>query len=154
RVYEKNTSGLVGKLEGGDFEESYDIESTIDILDATEDDAPVIRFVNSLIFRAVREKASDIHMEPFEREFVVRYRIDGVLYDKIRHPKRAHAAISSRIKIMGALDIAEKRLPQDGRIKIKIAGKEIDIRLSTVPTIYGERIVMRILETTATILEL
>src|SRR6202012_2189845 len=101
---------------------------------------------NSLIFRAVKEKASDIHIEPFEKEFAVRYRIDGVLYDIIRQPKRAHAAISSRIKVMGQLDIAEKRLPQDGRIKIKIAGKDVDIRLSVIPTAHGERLVLRILD--------
>lgn len=153
RVYEKNTANLVDKIEG-EFEETYDLEGPIDILEATEDDAPVIKFVNSLIFRAVKEKASDIHIEPFEKEFVVRFRVDGVLYDIIRQPKRAHAAIASRIKVMGTLDIAEKRLPQDGRIKIKIAGKDIDIRLSTVPTIYGERLVMRILEQTGTVLEL
>ena len=154
RVYERNTSSLVDKIDGGDFDENYDLEGPIDILEATEDDAPVIKFVNSLLFRAVKEKASDIHIEPFEKEFVVRFRIDGVLYDIIRQPKRAHAAISSRIKIMGTLDIAEKRLPQDGRIKIKIAGKDIDIRLSTVPTLFGERVVMRILEQTGTILQL
>lgn len=154
RVYERNTANLVEKIEGEFDEETYDLEGPIDILEATEDDAPVIKFVNSLIFRAVKEKASDIHIEPFEKEFVVRYRVDGVLYDIIRQPKRAHASISSRIKVMGSLDIAEKRLPQDGRIKIKIAGKDIDIRLSTVPTIYGERIVMRILEQTGTVLEL
>lgn len=153
RVYERSTSNLVDKIEG-EFEDNYDLEGPIDILEATEDDAPVIKFVNSLIFRAVKEKSSDIHIEPFEREFVVRFRIDGVLYDIIRQPKRAHAAISSRIKVMGALDIAEKRLPQDGRIKIKIAGKDIDIRLSTVPTIFGERLVMRILEQTGTVLML
>lgn len=153
RVYEKNTANLVDDLEG-EFEDTYDLEGPIDILEATADDAPVIKFVNSLIFRAVKEKASDIHIEPFEREFVVRYRVDGVLYDIIRQPKKAHAAISSRVKVMGSLDIAEKRLPQDGRIKIKIAGKDIDIRLSTVPTLYGERIVMRLLEQTGTILEL
>lgn len=153
RVYEKNTTNLVDKIEG-EFEENYDLEGPIDILEATEDDAPVIKFVNSLIFRAVKEKASDIHIEPFEKEFVVRFRVDGVLYDIIRQPKRAHAAIASRIKVMGTLDIAEKRLPQDGRIKIKIAGKDIDIRLSTVPTIFGERLVMRILEQTGTVLEL
>ncbi len=153
KVYERGTANLVGKIEG-EFDETYDLEGPIDILEATEHDAPVIKFVNSLIFRAVKEKASDIHIEPFEREFVVRYRIDGVLYDVIRQPKRAHAAISSRIKVMGTLDIAEKRLPQDGRIKIKIAGKDIDIRLSTVPTNFGERIVMRILEQSSTVLEL
>src|SRR6185312_2434303 len=141
------------KIEG-EFEGDYDLEGPIDILEATEDDAPVIKFVNSLIFRAVKEKASDIHIEPFEKEFVVRYRIDGVLYDIIRQPKKAHAAISSRVKVMGQLDIAEKRLPQDGRIKIKIAGKDVDLRLSTVPTLYGERLVMRILEQSTTVLEL
>jgi general secretion pathway protein E len=153
RVYERSTAGLVDKIEG-EFEETYDLEGPIDILEATENDAPVIKFVNSLLFRAVKEKASDIHIEPFEKEFVVRFRVDGILYDVIRQPKRAHAAIASRIKVMGSLDIAEKRLPQDGRIKIKIAGKDIDIRLSTVPTNYGERLVMRILEQTGTILQL
>jgi general secretion pathway protein E len=153
RVYERSTSNIVEKIEG-EFEDSYDLEGPIDILEATEDDAPVIKFVNSLLFRAVKEKTSDIHIEPFEKEFVVRYRIDGVLYDIIRQPKKAHAAISSRIKVMGSLDIAEKRLPQDGRIKIKLAGKDVDIRLSTVPTIHGERVVMRILEQSGTILTL
>ncbi len=153
RVYERNTENLVEKIEG-EFADTYDLEGPIDILEATENDAPVIKFVNSLLFRAVKEKASDIHIEPFEKEFVVRFRIDGVLYDIIRQPKRAHAAIASRVKVMGLLDIAEKRLPQDGRIKIKIAGKDIDIRLSTVPTIYGERLVMRILEQTGTVLQL
>lgn len=153
RVYERSTANLVDNI-SGEFDETYDLEGPIDILEATEDDAPVIKFVNSLLFRAVKEKASDIHIEPFEKEFVVRFRIDGVLYDIIRQPKRAHAAISSRVKVMGTLDIAEKRLPQDGRIKIKIAGKDVDIRLSTVPTNFGERLVMRILEQTGTVLQL
>lgn len=153
RVYERSTAKIVGSIEG-EFDESLDLEGPIDILEATEDDAPVIKFVNSLLFRAIKEKASDIHIEPFEKEFVVRFRIDGVLYDIIRQPRRAHAAISSRIKVMGQLDIAEKRLPQDGRIKIKLAGKDVDIRLSTVPTTHGERVVMRILEQSGTPLEL
>ena len=153
RLYERSTSNIVDNI-GGEFDDAYDLEGPIDILEATEDDAPVIKFVNSLLFRAVKEKASDIHIEPFEKEFVVRFRIDGVLYDIIRQPKRAHAAISSRVKVMGTLDIAEKRLPQDGRIKIKIAGKDVDIRLSTVPTNFGERLVMRILEQSGTILQL
>lgn len=153
RVYERSTSNIVDNIEG-EFEETMDLEGPIDILEATENDAPVIRFVNSLLFRAVKEKASDIHIEPFEKEFVVRYRIDGVLFDIIRQPKRAHAAIASRIKVMGQLDIAEKRMPQDGRIKIKLAGKDVDIRLSTVPTIFGERIVMRILEQSGDVMKL
>ena len=154
RVYERSTAKIVGNIEGEFEEGEFDLEGPIDILEATEDDAPVIKFVNSLLFRAVKEKASDIHIEPFEKEFVVRFRIDGVLYDIIRQPRRAHAAISSRIKVMGQLDIAEKRLPQDGRIKIKVAGKDVDIRLSTVPTTHGERVVMRILEQSGTPLEL
>lgn len=153
RVYERNTDNMVEEIEG-EFEDTLDLEGPIDILEATEDDAPVIKFVNSLLFRAVKENASDIHIEPFEKEFVVRFRVDGVLYDVIRQPKRAHAAISSRIKVMGLLDIAEKRMPQDGRIKIKIAGKDIDIRLSTVPASHGERLVMRILQQTGTIMNL
>lgn len=154
RVYERSTAKMVGNIEGDFDENDMDLEGPIDILEATEDDAPVIKFVNSLLFRAIKEKSSDIHIEPFEKEFVVRFRIDGVLYDIIRQPKRAHAAISSRIKVMGQLDIAEKRLPQDGRIKIKLAGKDVDIRLSTVPTTWGERVVMRILEQSGTPLEL
>jgi general secretion pathway protein E len=153
RVYEKSSGNVVGEIEG-EFEEAMDLEGPIDILEATEDDAPVIKFVNSLLFRAVKENASDIHIEPYEKEFVVRFRVDGVLYDVIRQPKRAHAAISSRIKVMGQVDIAEKRLPQDGRIKIKIAGKDIDIRLSTVPASHGERVVMRILQQTGNIMTL
>ncbi|MBI4924994.1 MAG: Flp pilus assembly complex ATPase component TadA, partial [Bdellovibrio sp.] len=154
RVYERSSGNLVEKIEGQFEDETYDLEGPIDILEATEDDAPVIKFVNSLIFRAVKEKASDIHIEPFEKEFVVRFRVDGVLYDIIRQPKKAHAAITSRIKVMGVLDIAEKRLPQDGRIKIKIAGKDVDMRLSTVPTHFGERVVLRILEQSGSPLDL
>lgn len=153
RVYERNSANMVSEI-GGEFDETLDLEGPIDILEATEDDAPVIKFVNSLLFRAVKENASDIHVEPFEKDFVVRFRVDGVLYDVIRQPKRAHAAISSRIKVMGQLDIAEKRLPQDGRIKIKIAGKDIDIRLSTVPAAHGERLVMRVLQQAGTIMTL
>lgn len=145
RVYERANANQMTEIKD-EFNESLDLEETIDILDASEDDAPIIRYVNQLIFRAVKERASDIHIEPFEREMVVRLRIDGVLYDIRREPKKVHAAISSRIKVMGSLDIAEKRLPQDGRIKIKLAGKDIDIRLSTIPTAFGERLVMRILE--------
>jgi len=145
RVYERNTSNLIQDIQNED-EETYDLEGPIDILDATEDEAPVIRFVNSVIFRAVKEKASDIHIEPYEKEVVVRFRVDGIMHDILHQPKKVHAAVSSRIKVMGNLDIAEKRIPQDGRIFRKVAGKEIDIRLSTVPTQFGERLVMRILE--------
>jgi len=110
--------------------------------------------VNSIIFRAVKERASDIHIEPYEKEVVYRFRVNRVMTEVLRQPKKTHAAVSSRIKVMAKLDIAEKRLPQDGRIKIKIAGKDIDIRLSTVPVQNGERIVMRVLEKTNTVLDL
>ncbi|MBL7666182.1 MAG: type II secretion system ATPase GspE [Bacteriovoracaceae bacterium] len=153
RVYEKANRNIVDTIENEFSEENLDLESTTDILDAT-DDAPVIKFVNSVIFRAVKEKASDIHIEPYDKETIFRYRINGVMQEILRQPKKTHAAVSSRIKVMAKLDIAEKRLPQDGRIKIKIAGKDIDIRLSTTPVQNGERIVMRILEKTNTVLEL
>jgi general secretion pathway protein E len=153
KVYEKANRNLVDTIED-EFEENLDLDGPIDILDASADEAPVIRFVNSIIFRAVKERASDIHIEPYEKEVVYRFRINRVMTEILRQPKKTHAAVSSRIKVMAKLDIAEKRLPQDGRIKIKIAGKDIDIRLSTVPIQNGERIVMRVLEKTNTVLEL
>lgn len=154
RVYEKANRNIVDSIEDEEFEENLDLEGPIDILDAAADEAPVIRFVNSIIFRAVKERASDIHIEPYDRETVYRFRINGVMTEILRQPKKTHAAVSSRIKVMARLDIAEKRLPQDGRIKIKIAGKDIDIRLSTIPIQSGERIVMRILEKNNTVLKL
>jgi general secretion pathway protein E len=153
RVYEKANSNIVDSIEG-QFEENMDLDGPVDILDASADEAPVIRFVNSIIFRAVKERASDIHIEPYEKETTYRFRINGVMKEILRQPKRTHSAVSSRIKVMAKLDIAEKRLPQDGRIKIKIAGKDIDIRLSTTPIQHGERIVMRVLEKNNTVLEL
>jgi general secretion pathway protein E len=153
RVYEKANRNIVDTLEN-EFDESLDLDGPIDILDAGADEAPVIRFVNSIIFRAVKERASDIHIEPFEKESMYRFRINRVMTEILRQPIKTHAAVSSRIKVMAKLDIAEKRLPQDGRIPIKMAGKDIDIRLSTVPVQYGERIVMRILEKSNTVLKL
>lgn len=125
----------------------------IDIID-TDDEAPIIRLVNAILSQAIKERASDIHIEPFERYISVRFRVDGVLNEVIQPPKRFHASVSSRIKIMAGLDIAEKRIPQDGRIKLKVAGKEIDIRLSTLPTAHGERLVMRILDKSAVLKDL
>jgi general secretion pathway protein E len=128
-------------------------EQTKDILDE-DDEAPIIRLVNSILNQAIKERASDIHIEPFERSIMVRFRKDGVLKEIVQAPKRFQASIASRIKIMGNLNIAEKRLPQDGRIRIKIAGRDVDLRLSTVPTSYGERIVLRILDKQSVILDL
>ncbi len=150
RVYEKATKNIVGSLED-EFDENLDLDGPIDILDSGADEAPVIKFVNSVIFRAVKEKASDIHVEPYEKETIYRFRVNGVMNEVLRQPLKTHSAVSARIKVMAKLDIAEKRLPQDGRIKIKIAGKDIDIRLSTVPVQNGERIVMRILEKSSTV---
>ncbi len=124
-----------------------------DLLDAS-DEAPIIRFVNSLITQGYKERASDIHIEPFENALIVRYRIDGVLYEVLRPPAKAQASIISRIKIMANLNIAEKRLPQDGRFRVRIAGKDIDVRVSTLPTAFGERVVMRLLEQSSSVLTL
>ncbi len=153
KVYEKSTATFEG-LDDID-EEEYDLdEPIIDLLESGDDDAPVIRLVNNLLFRAVKEKASDIHIEPYEKDMVVRFRIDGVLYDIFKPPKKFQNAITSRIKVMGHLNIAEKRLPQDGRIPLKFAGKDIDVRLNTVPTAHGERLVMRLQDRSNVILEL
>ena len=124
-----------------------------DLLDVS-DEAPVIRFVNSLITQGYKERASDIHIEPFETELIVRYRIDGILYEALRPPHKSHAAIVSRLKIMAALNIAEKRLPQDGRFRVRIAGKDVDVRVSTLPTAFGERVVLRLLDHGSQVLQL
>ena len=109
-------------------------------------EAPVIRLVSLIITNALDTRASDIHIEPFENRLIVRYRIDGVLHEVESPPRRLSAAVISRIKIMANLDIAERRLPQDGRIRLRVQGKEIDLRVSTVPTMHGESVVMRILD--------
>ena len=112
-------------------------------------EAPVIRLVNAVIAMAVEKRASDIHLEPFEKEFRIRYRIDGVLYSQEPPPREMKAAMISRVKLMAKLNIAERRLPQDGRIKIKTLGREVDLRVSTLPTLYGESVVMRLLDRSA-----
>lgn len=122
-----------------------DMPEITDLLD-TQDGAPVIRMINALLTQAARDEASDIHIEPFETHSVVRYRVDGTLRDVVSPRKALHGALVSRIKIMAQLDIAEKRLPQDGRIALRVAGRPIDIRVSTVPTGHGERVVMRLLD--------
>ena len=121
-----------------------ELEEPTDLLETT-DDAPIIRLVNSLLSQAIRERASDIHIEPFEKDVVARFRIDGILYNILTIQKRFQASIASRVKIMSGLNIAEKRLPQDGGMRIKIGGKDVDIRVSIVPTAFGERIVLRLL---------
>jgi len=124
---------------------AHELDEPQDLLDAT-DEAPIIRLVNSVLFQAVRQRASDIHFESFERGLVVRYRIDGVLYPVLTPPKHLQASIIARLKIMAGLNIAEKRLPQDGRFAIRTSGKDVDLRVSVLPTSHGERVVLRLLE--------
>jgi general secretion pathway protein E len=130
-----------------------DVPAIEDLLESS-DDAPVIRMINALLTQALREGASDIHIEPFEQTSVVRFRIDGSLRDVIRPRKAIHASLISRIKIMAQLDIAEKRLPQDGRITLRVGGKPVDVRVSTLPTGHGERAVLRLLDKEAGRLDL
>ncbi|WP_137938659.1 type II secretion system ATPase GspE [Chitinivorax sp. B] len=152
-VYSRGDSQAASVVE--DVEQDYDLSRLAqelpeieDLLEA-EDDAPIIRLINAVLTQALREYASDIHIEPFETRSVVRFRIDGKLVDVIE-PKRAlHAALVSRIKVMANLDISEKRLPQDGRITLRIAGRPVDVRVSTLPTGHGERVVLRLLDKSA-----
>lgn len=158
-AYDRATRQAESAVEALEGEELSDVanldEEVVDLLDIEGDDeAPIIRLVNSLMSQAVKERASDIHIEPFERDMSVRFRIDGVLREIIKPPKRFQSSITSRVKIMAGLNIAEKRLPQDGRIRLKVAGKDIDIRVSTVPTSHGERIVMRLLDRSSVLRDL
>ncbi|HEX9867406.1 MAG TPA: type II secretion system ATPase GspE, partial [Candidatus Tectomicrobia bacterium] len=149
-----STEQVMQDLEGEDLGAiANEIEETDDLLDLASE-APVIRLVNSILTQAVRARASDIHIEPYERELKVRYRIDGLLYNTLTPPRRLQAAISSRIKVMANLNIAERRLPQDGRIRIRVGEKDVDIRVSVVPIAYGERIVLRLLDKTSVLLGL
>lgn len=135
---------LVDNMEDNGFTIIDDSEQTTDLLDDTSD-APVIRLVNHMISQAVKAGASDIHIEPFQDVLTVRYRIDGILYKMLSPPKGLQASLISRIKVMAKMNIAEKRVPQDGRAQVRIGEQEVDIRISTVPTAYGERLVMRLL---------
>jgi general secretion pathway protein E len=157
RLYESSSQTAAQVIEDLDAEEmgrlAHDLEGTQDILDQ-DSEAPIIRLVNSILSQAVRDRASDIHLEPFERSLKVRYRIDGVLHEVLAPPKRLQSAITSRLKIMADLNIAERRLPQDGRITIRVRNREIDIRVSVIPTAFGERLVLRLLDKTGTMFNL
>lgn len=146
---------VVGEVEGEvDLSRlMQDIPAVEDLLES-EDDAPIIRMINALLTQAAREGASDIHIEPFETSSVVRFRVDGTLRDVVRPKKALHGALISRIKIMAQLDIAEKRLPQDGRITLRVGGRPVDVRVSTLPTGHGERAVLRLLDKEAGRLDL
>ncbi|BEV73359.1 type II secretion system ATPase GspE [Paludibacterium sp. THUN1379] len=150
--------GAAGVVE--DIGQTLDIARLIESLPTVEDllesegDAPIIRMINALLAQALREQASDIHIEPFEGYSVVRFRLDGTLRDIARPHRALHAAMVSRIKIMASLDIAERRLPQDGRISLRLGGRPVDVRVSTLPTGFGERVVLRLLDKEAARLDL
>lgn len=150
----EGTKEMIAELEG----EQESLDETVEFGDIDEKDimaaaseAPIIKLVNHILYQSVKQGASDIHIEPYEKELIVRYRIDGILYQIMMPPKRIQSALISRIKIMANLNIAEKRVPQDGRIDLKVAGKAIDIRVSILPVSFGERIVMRLLDKTGTV---
>ena len=142
---QESAKDIMEDIEEEDDEILKDLESIQDIT-VMETEAPIIRMVNRVMVQAFRERASDIHIEPYQTDLKVRYRIDGILHDVLTLPKRIHSAVVSRIKVMAALNIAEKRLPQDGRIGIKLGEHSVDLRISVVPTVNGERVVMRILD--------
>jgi general secretion pathway protein E len=149
RLYGSAASSMGRIIEGIDDVSLGTLSDEIEDVEQLKDlasEAPVIRLVNLLMSKAVESRASDIHIEPFEKDLKVRYRIDGILHDVESPPKKLKAAVISRVKIMAKLNIAERRLPQDGRIKLKVLGKDIDLRVSTLPTMYGESVVMRILD--------
>ncbi len=156
RLYGTGSASMEKIIEDIDGIPEYQIEDqeNVDHLRDMASEGPVIRLVNLIITRAIEWRASDIHFEPFEDQFRVRYRIDGVLHDVESPPKRLQAAIVSRVKIMAKLNIAERRLPQDGRIMLRVKGKEIDFRVSSVPTIYGESLVLRILDKSSIVLDI
>jgi len=141
---------------GGEVEVSNasDVDPDAHRIDEMANDAPIVKFVNLILMQAVQDRASDIHFEPFEDEFKIRYRVDGALYEMTPPPKHLAMPITSRIKIMANLNISERRLPQDGRISLNVGGKQIDLRVSTLPTAFGESVVLRVLDRSAMNLEL
>jgi len=157
RNYEGNTSDVMTVMD--DFGDDFDLDLSAesfepDDLMESQDDAPIINLINYMLIEAIRKGASDIHIEPFEHRLSVRYRVDGVMNKLIEPPQQAAAQVISRIKVMAKLDIAEKRLPQDGRIPLRLAGRPVDVRVSTLPSGHGERVVMRLLDKQAGRLDL
>jgi general secretion pathway protein E len=150
---EHNVQKLMDDIEDDEFLHIEDIEQTADLLDDTSD-APVIRLVNQMISQSVKAGASDIHIEPFQDELVVRYRIDGILYPMMSPPKMFQSSLISRVKVMAKMNIAEKRIPQDGRAQVRLGNQEIDMRISTVPTNFGERLVIRLLNKSGSFMQI
>jgi general secretion pathway protein E len=154
RTYEGVATPLQRIVEGMDDERSADADEDVNHLRDMAFEAPVVRLVNLLVENAIGSTASDIHIEPFEDTLRIRYRIDGILYEQEAPPRRLQAAVTSRIKIMAEMNIAERRLPQDGRIRVTLHGRRVDIRVSTIPTVHGESIVMRLLDRSSVFLPL
>ena len=144
---------LVQDMEENGSDIISEIEETADLLDDTSE-APIIKLVNHIISQSIKARASDIHIEPYQHSFTVRYRVDGILYDLLTPPKWIQPALISRIKVVAKMNIAEKRLPQDGRFEVKIGDQNIDLRVSTIPTAFGERVVLRLLNKSGSLLEL
>jgi len=146
---DENINELIGEIQGDSFLAEFDGRNQsidLDELKELSESNPVKKLLNLVLLQAIRDKASDIHFEPFENEYKMRYRIDGVLYEMVPPPKHIAAAISSRIKVMANLDIAERRLPQDGRISLTVQGNPVDLRVSVLPTMFGESVVLRVLD--------
>ena len=159
QAYENKSGSSMQMVEGFD-DDSLDLSSAAEALAEpqdlleSDDDAPIIRLINALLAEAIKEGASDIHVEPYESRLTVRLRVDGVLREVLQPPRAIAPLLSSRIKVMARLDIAEKRLPQDGRISLRVAGRPVDVRVSTIPSGHGERVVMRLLDKQAGRLDL
>lgn len=157
RAYQSKVDVVDEMLEQFDEDDlaglTKEVEGSQDLLDIANK-APIIKLVNMILFQALKMRASDVHIQPYEDKLQVRYRIDGILYDMMAPPKKIQDAVLSRIKIMGKMDIAERRLPQDGGANVKLGDSDVDIRISSVPTIYGERIVMRLLDKSARLYDL
>jgi type IV pilus assembly protein PilB len=146
---EENINELIGEIQADSFLAEFDGRNQsidLDELKELSESNPVKKLLNLVLLQAIRDKASDVHFEPFENEYKMRYRIDGVLYEMVPPPKHIAAALSSRIKVMANLDIAERRLPQDGRISLTVQGKPVDLRVSVLPTMFGESVVLRVLD--------
>ena len=150
QIYEGDGNNAKQMVEGLEddtdlLQVAQDLPEPSDLLEA-DDDAPIIRLINAILTSAIKENASDIHVEPFENRLVVRFRIDGVMQEVLQSRRAVAPLVVSRIKVMSKLDIAEKRLPQDGRIGLRIAGRAVDVRVSTMPSSHGERVVLRLLD--------
>src|SRR5206468_3445344 len=129
-------------------------EETIDGTEAAVEDAPIVKLVHMILTRAIEDRASDVHIEPTESDVRIRFRVDGVLHEIMRSPKNIQSGLASRLKVMGEMNIAEKRVPQDGRVGMKIGGRSVDLRLATLPTVFGEKVVIRILNKESVVMKL